>query len=222
MHSVRRCTFQLRVHFAMIEFFVLFLDSLPTVSVLRTPGKSIYLSMPPSAHSMKKQHQHFFSDQRPESVSQLPFCCDWRREASFAHGLCHLFLRRAPAGLMTHSPAGRLLATAWVSRFTARANATGLMKYASAEAGWLDKKKKVPTILRMRSPWIQSVKYERGKKKKVKTKRWCVEEPQFAPRTRHDGLSNEDASPPAASSACRTEMNGKKSCCCGGMLFTQN
>lgn len=140
LHSVRRCTFQLRVHFAMIEFFVLSLDSLPMVNVLRTPGKCIYLSMPPSAHSMKKQHQHFFSDQRSESVSRLLFCCDWQREVSFAHGLCHLSLRRAPAGLMTHSPAGRLLATAWVSRFTARANAGGLMKYASAEAGWPDKK----------------------------------------------------------------------------------
>lgn len=125
----------------MIEFFVLFLDSLPTVNVLRTPGKSIYLSMPPSAHSVKKLHQHFFSDQRSKSVSQLLFCCDWRRETSFAHGFCHLSLCCAPAGLMTHSPAGRLLATAWVSRFTARANASGLMKYASAEAGWLDKKK---------------------------------------------------------------------------------
>lgn len=57
----------------MIEFFVLFLDSLPTVNVLHTPGKSIYLSMPPSAHSMKEQHQHFFSDQRSESVFQHIF-----------------------------------------------------------------------------------------------------------------------------------------------------
>lgn len=121
LHTVRRrCTFQLRVHFIVTEFFVLsgftpncehFARKRP-----RTRGQSIYLSMPPSARSMKKQHQHFFSDQRSESVSQHVFC------RSYFGGVKPLLLTAsvtclfasAPAGLMTHSPAGRLPATAWV------------------------------------------------------------------------------------------------------------
>lgn len=117
--------------------------------------------MPPSARSMKKRHQHFFSNQRSESVSQhvfttliLSWLAVWSLFCSRPMSPVSLQRARRPNDTLARwATAGHCL-----SRFTARPNASRLLKYALAEAGWPDKKS-----------WQYcgwAFKYEREKKKK--------------------------------------------------------